>query len=147
MTLEIVDLTDGENISVGPLTIRILEDGSHTGHRLGLVEVTLPPATTGPPQHIHREHDETFYVVAGTPTFICGEERVEGHPGMLLTAPIGTAHTFANFADSVAVMLCTVTPDRYVDYFRELAGLPPGPPDPEKMGAIMARYATEVVKT
>jgi hypothetical protein len=64
---------------------------------------------------------------------------------MLLTAPIGTPHTFVNDADTEAILLCTVTPDLYIGYFRELATLPPGPPDHQAMAAIMARYATEVV--
>ena len=145
MTIEVVDLTDGEMIAVGPLKIRVLEDGSHTDHRLGIVEVTLPPNTGGPPQHVHRQHDETFFVVSGTPTFICGIECVQGRPGMLITAPIGTAHTFLNTADTQAVLLCTITPDHYIGYFRELATLPPGPADPHTMGTIMSRYATDVV--
>ncbi|MDG6917292.1 MAG: hypothetical protein JRM85_06855 [Nitrososphaerota archaeon] len=43
-------------------------------------------------------------------------------------------------------MLCTVTPDLYIGYFRELAELPPGPSDPKAVGAIMSRYETEVVR-
>ena len=145
MTIAIVDLTEGETIRVGPLRIRILEDGSHTNHRLGLVEVTIPPKVDGPPQHIHREHDETFFVVSGVATFTSGDEQVEIRPGMLITAPPGTPHTFANHGDAEVVMLCTVTPDLYIGYFRELATLPPGPPDPKVVGEIMSRYATEVV--
>ncbi|MBV9577173.1 MAG: hypothetical protein JO057_01140 [Chloroflexi bacterium] len=45
-------------------------------------------------------------------------------------------------------MLCTVTPDLYINYFRDLAALTPGPTglDPEEVAAVMARYATEVVR-
>jgi len=32
--MEVVDLGGGETIATGRLTRRILEDGSHTGHRL-----------------------------------------------------------------------------------------------------------------
>ena len=146
MTIEIVDLTDGEVIRAGQLKLRILEDGTNTDHRLGIVEVTLPPSVAGPPQHVHRQHDETFFIVSGTPTFTCGGETVEARPGMLITVPPGTPHTFANPGATESVMLCTVTPDLYIGYFRELATLPPGPPDPAVIGAIMSRYATEVVR-
>ena len=32
----------------GPIKVRVIEDGSHTGHRLGLIECTVPagPAPT-----------------------------------------------------------------------------------------------------
>jgi hypothetical protein len=43
-------------------------------------------------------------------------------------------------------MLCTVTPDLYIDYFRELDALSTGPTglDPRSVAEVMARYATEV---
>ncbi len=146
MSIQVTDLAKGEIIAFGALRIRILEDGTNTDHRLGIVEITLPPATPGPPQHVHREHDETFFVVAGTATFTCGSETIQATPGMLVTVPPHTAHTFANDGNVESVLLCTVTPDRYIGYFRELATLPPGRPDPAAIGAIMSRYATDIVR-
>lgn len=148
MSIEIVDRHEGEVIQAGPMTMRILEDGSHTDHRLGLVEVTIPPGIDGPPQHIHRQHDETFFVISGTPTFTCGTATITAQPGMLVTAPPGTPHTFANPSEQPVVMLCTVTPDLYINYFRELASLRSGPRglDPDEVAGVMARYATEVVR-
>ena len=39
-------------------------------------------------------------------------------------------------------------PELYIDFFRELDNLRPGPNglDPEEVAAVMARYATEVVR-
>jgi mannose-6-phosphate isomerase-like protein (cupin superfamily) len=145
VSIEVVDLTDGETITVGPLTLRILEDGSHTEHRLGLVEVTIPPHVDGPPQHIHREHDETFLVVSGTPRFTSGDDHVDALPGMLVTVPVDTPHTFSNPGDTTVVMVGSVSPDLYIGYFRELGELPQGVPDPRAIAEIMSRYATEVV--
>jgi mannose-6-phosphate isomerase-like protein (cupin superfamily) len=148
MSIEVVDANAGQTISAGAMTIRILEDGRHTDHRLGIVEVKMPPHIGGPPQHIHRNHDETFFVVSGTPTFTCGGETITAQPGTLVTAPPGTPHSFANPGEEPVVMLCTVTPDLYIDYFRELGTLRAGPNglDPQEVGAVMARYATEVVR-
>jgi hypothetical protein len=33
----------GEAIQLGPIQMRILEDGKTTGHRLGVGEITIPP--------------------------------------------------------------------------------------------------------
>jgi mannose-6-phosphate isomerase-like protein (cupin superfamily) len=137
---------NGEVVLDGPIRIRILENGTNTGHRLGLTENVLAPATTGPPQHIHREHVETFFVVSGTVRFTSGTEHADVPAGGLLTAPIGVPHTFANpDADEPATFLCTFTPDRYIDYFRELGALRPGPDglDPAVVLGLMSRYATE----
>jgi len=137
----------GEPLGSGPGGMRILEDGSNTGHRIGIVEGSLPPGGGGPPQHSHREHTETFYVVAGTVRFISAGEHVDVTTGGLVTAPIGVPHTFSNPDPEVwATFMCTVAPDRYVDYFRELTALGAesrGGRNVEANLALMARYATE----
>jgi mannose-6-phosphate isomerase-like protein (cupin superfamily) len=86
---------DGEVILNGPIRIRILEDGTHTGHRVGITENVLAPAITAA-QHIHREHDETFFVVSGTVRFTSGTEDADLAAGGLLAVPIGVPHSFAN---------------------------------------------------
>jgi mannose-6-phosphate isomerase-like protein (cupin superfamily) len=148
MSIAVIRPGEGDVLSAGPIRLRILEAGDRTSHRLGIVEVTLAPHTPGPPQHVHHEHDETFYVVSGRPSFISGNDELTASAGELIVAGVGTPHTFANPGDETAVMYCTVTPDRYIDYFRELDRLPKGPAglDPELVADIMARYATEVVR-
>ena len=54
--VSVVGPADGEVIQLGPIRMRILEDGSTTGHRLGLGEITLAPHTDGPPQHLSLIH-------------------------------------------------------------------------------------------
>ncbi len=145
MTISILTPTEGETITAGPLSLRIVVDGTLTDHRLGVVEVTIPPGVQGPPQHVHRLHDETFYVLSGTPTFTCGSDLLTAGVGTTIAAPPGTPHTFANPGETPAVMLCTVTPDLYLDYFRELERLPKssGGLDHLAVAALMERYATE----
>lgn len=146
MSIAFVSPGEGEIVSVGLMRIRILEDGGHTQHRLGVVEVTLPPHVDGPPQHIHYEHEETFYVISGFPTFTCGTDTITAELGTLVIAPVGVPHTFANLGHVPVIMLCTVTPDLYIDYFRELDALSTGPTglDPRSVAEVMARYATEI---
>jgi mannose-6-phosphate isomerase-like protein (cupin superfamily) len=74
----------GEAIQLGPIQMRILEDGRTTGHRLGVGEITIPPGTAGPPQHRHAQHDEGFYVVSGTARFTVGDASYEATPGTLV---------------------------------------------------------------
>ena len=87
-------------------------------------------------------------MTAGTPTFTCGGETITAQPGTLVTAPPGTPHSFANPGEQTVLMLCTVTPDLYINYFRDPAALHSGPTglDPREVAAVMARYATEVVR-
>jgi len=135
----------GEAIQLGPIQMRILEDGRTTGHRLGVGEITIPPGTTGPPQHRHAEHDEGFYVVSGTARFTVGDTSYDVGAGTLVMVPPGAPHTFANPGAEPVVLLNTFTPDLYVRYFRDLRQMiADGQPlTPESTERAMRRYATE----
>jgi quercetin dioxygenase-like cupin family protein len=147
MTVTLTAPGEGEEFPAGPVRFRILEDGNGVDARFGVVESYLPPGWSGPPQHIHRAHDETFYVVTGTILFTSRTDELLAPTGSLVTVPIGDPHTFSNAdADTPATLLCTVTPERYLSYFRDLRDLPPGPDgmlNPSEVLRVMARYATE----
>ena len=136
----------GDVIRLGPVTMRIIEDGSTTGHRIGIGEITVGPRTAGPPQHRHARHDEGFYVVSGTARFTVGTETYDVPAGTLAMIPPGAPHTFANPGDEPLVLLNTFTPDLYVQYFRDLRDMiaSGGAPSPEATAQVMSRYATEV---
>ncbi|MFD3376568.1 MULTISPECIES: cupin domain-containing protein [unclassified Streptomyces] len=143
-TVSVVGPDDGEKIQLGPIQMRILEDGTTTGHRLGIGEITLAPRTQGPPQHRHAQHDEGFYVVSGTVHFTIGETTHTAPAGTLAMIPPGAPHTFANLGDTPAVMINTFTPDLYVQYFRDLRNMIADgrEPTPDSTVEVMRRYAT-----
>ena len=147
MSVRVSRAGEGPRWSVAGAEFRVLADGSAVQGRWGVVQCSIAAGWTGPPQHIHRQHDESFFVLTGTVRFTSGREELLAPPGSLVTAPIGAPHSFAN-ADSrtPASFLCTVTPERYLGYFREVATLRPGPDgqlDPAEVLALMSRYATE----
>ena len=139
---------DGEVIDLGPARIRIMEDGGTTGHRIGIAEITLAPHSDGPIQHRHAEHDEGFYVVSGVARFTVGTTVHEAPPGTLVMVPPGAPHTFANPGDEPLVMVNTFTPDRYVQYFRDMRALMDrdGRPTPSAVAEVMSHYATTLVE-
>ncbi|MFE5052688.1 cupin domain-containing protein [Streptomyces sp. NPDC056637] len=143
--VSVVGPRDGETIVLGTTRMRILEDGSHTGHRLAIAESVLAPHTQGPPQHRHRQHDEGFYILSGTVRFTVGDKDHDATAGTLVMVAPGTPHTFANLTGQPAVMLSTFTPDLYVQYFRDLQeALASGRPlTPQANLDAMSRYATQ----
>ncbi|MEU8724778.1 cupin domain-containing protein [Streptomyces antimycoticus] len=143
--VSVVGPGDGETIVLGTTRLRILEDGSNTGHRLGLAESVLAPHTPGPPQHRHAQHDEGFYIISGTVRFTVGEQDYDATAGTLVMVPPGAPHTFANTTGQPAVMLSTFTPDLYVRYFRDLQDMIAGGQalTPQANIEVMRRYATE----
>ncbi|MEU6387989.1 cupin domain-containing protein [Streptomyces sp. NPDC046939] len=144
-SVSVVRPGDGEMLVLGATRMRILEDGSRTGHRLAIAESVLAPHAEGPPQHRHARHDEGFYILSGTVRFTVGDEDHDAGAGTLVMVPPGVPHTFANPADEPAVMLSTFTPDLYVQYFRDLQDvLADGRPlTPRDNVEAMSRYATE----
>ena len=142
--VHIVALGDGELLDFGHMPMEILEDGSRTAHRLGVVRSTVPPRTVGPPQHKHQQHDEGFLVTKGAVVFTVGSEKHTASVGAFVMVPIGVPHTFENPFDEPAEFVGTVTPDRYIQYFRDLAeAAKAGMLNPERIREIMSRYATE----
>ena len=133
-----------ETFTAAGNTFTVLDDGTATGGRIGLVACELSPGWVGPPQHVHAATDETWFVLTGAVRFTTGAETFVATPGRSVTAPRGTPHTFANAdPDAPATLFCTVSPAHYVDYFRELATLaltPEGRFDPADMRALMTRY-------
>src|SRR5258708_28394380 len=121
--VSVVGPDDGESIQLGPTRMRILEDGSTTGHRLGMGEITIAPHTAGPPQHRHSRHDEGFYVVSGTAQITVVQQTYMAPQGTLGMIPPGTPRTFANFSVKTAALLDTFTPDHDDLYFRHLHDL------------------------
>src|SRR5260370_42441900 len=95
-TTNLAGVGTGEIVRIGPIQLRVLEDGSRTDNRIGAVEITVPAATAGPPQHIHRMHDETFLVITGAVRFAVGESNLDARAGDYVDVPIGAPHTFSN---------------------------------------------------
>ncbi|GAA3090568.1 hypothetical protein GCM10010449_12900 [Streptomyces rectiviolaceus] len=88
--LSVVGPGDGETIVLGTTRLRVLEDGSNTGHRIGLAESVLAPHTPGPPQHRHAQHDEGFYIVSGSVRFTVGEQNYDASAGTLVMSRYAT---------------------------------------------------------
>jgi mannose-6-phosphate isomerase-like protein (cupin superfamily) len=134
----------GETFTIGPITVRVLEDGSHTDNRVGAVEIIVPPATDQTPLHLHRMHDETFLITKGAIRFNTGDKNFDAQAGDYVVIPVGVVHTFSNPFKDTAVFFNTFSPAYYVNYLRELSGFAKtGQLTPQNVLRIMAHYATE----
>jgi quercetin dioxygenase-like cupin family protein len=137
---------EGRVIEIGPLRLTVKEAGERTRGTLAVVELAANSAFHSPPPHLHREHEEGFYVLDGELELMVGTDTIRAKPGTFVMVPIGVPHTFGNATSDPVRVLCTLSPDHYIHYFEEVAPLfAAGAPDPKAVGAIMARYATEVV--
>ena len=81
--------------------------------------LAIVPPNGGPPPHVHRNEDETFYVLDGTPTFRLGDEVVVAGPGDFVNVPKGVLHRFRNLSDEPLRMILTFTPAGIERFFEE----------------------------
>jgi pimeloyl-ACP methyl ester carboxylesterase/mannose-6-phosphate isomerase-like protein (cupin superfamily) len=133
----------GRTIAIGPVRLSVKEDGTDTRGTLALAEFTIPPRAPSPLPHVHRAHEEGFYILEGAIEFTVGGESIRVGAGGWVLVPIGVPHTFRNPGDTPARFLNTFTPDRYIHYFEAMAAI--GTPAPAQVAEIMARYNTDVL--
>src|SRR3954452_24562896 len=125
---------------------RYLITSDQTDGRFAIIEHTIAPRTLAAPMHTHRNEDEYSYVVSGRMGAIVGEDVVDAQPGQVVVKPRGIPHAFWNAGDEPAVVLETISPGGFEQYFADLAPLvaPPGPPDLAALAAVQARYGLEM---
>ena len=129
---------------LGASTMLIKLDGA-TNPGLAFYEYVSEPGVTGPPQHVHHAHDETFFVVDGEYEFTSGRERLPMPTGSFLYVPRGTPHTFRNAGADLGRIVGTFNPPRFANYFRDLSAIisaTGGPPDHEEWADLYRRYET-----
>jgi len=112
---------EGETIVAAEVQHLFKLTGEHTGGRLGVEQFEVPAATLGARPHVHREHDEYFYVLHGELTVATGAGEVVLGPGDLAHAPRGSVHGFRNASTQEPTRaLCLYTPPGYEQYFRDV---------------------------
>ena len=142
----VVRAGEGERVPAAGVEHRFLLASGQTGGRLGVEEFTLPPATLGARPHVHRSHDETFYLLDGELTVATAAGEIVLRPGDLAHAPRGALHGFRNArADIAARALCLYTPSGYEQYFRDVhAAVEAGTEITDQLLAeLRSRYDTE----
>jgi len=139
--------------------VAVTATGDQTGGRLSQVEID-DPLGTAPPLHIHRDADETFYVIAGTVSVFVGDERMDAGPGDYVFAPMGIPHAFlvtSEYAEMLVTFVGAGTEGPLGagvhGFFSEVAvpvvqgEQPPAPaiPDAAEFAARMAVYGIDLV--
>ena len=121
-----------------------LVTGAESGGAFFAMEAYIPPGG-GPPPHIHRNEDETFYVLDGTCTIFLDGRPVTAGRGDFVHVPRGTVHNFRNDSDETARMILTFTPAGIEGFFEETLerahDLDPRSQAMEDVETVAARYA------
>lgn len=142
----VVRADDGEAIPAAGVAHLFKLTGEHTGGRLGLERFSLPAGALGARPHVHRAHDESFYVLDGSLTVATETGEVVLEAGDLAHAPRGSVHGFRNASpDTVVHALCLYTPPGYEQYFRDVHAAVAAGDDltVELLAELRSHYATD----
>jgi len=134
---------DNEIIRVGQIEIGFLLEGKDTNGQLAMFEFTVPAGAKVAMPHYHERYDEIIYGLEGVVTFTVNGNPTDIAAGETCFIPRGAVHGFNNLKQATAKALTVVTPALIgPDFFREMAAIvnAGGPPDLEKINAVMARH-------
>jgi len=117
--------------------------GADTGGAFSVAEVNAGPEL-GPPPHIHRDCDESFYILEGTFDFSLAGRAFSAGGGEFVHLPKGVVHTHRAGGGASARALVIQSPAG-VERFIEEAGKPatdlsarPAPPELSELQRIVA---------
>jgi quercetin dioxygenase-like cupin family protein len=126
--------------------------GEDTGGAFALSELTAH-TEFAPPPHVHRNEDESYYVLEGEFEFMDESRTFTAGPGSLVYLPKGRLHVHRNAGDTPARALVLVVPAGVEGFVQEagepatdLSSVPPVPdmPDLGRIVETAQRYGIEV---
>jgi quercetin dioxygenase-like cupin family protein len=130
---------EGQTVNLGVIQMRVLAAGQATSRAFALAEFTGGPGPWTVP-HIHRETQESFFILDGEFTFAIGGQQIPAGPGSYILVPRGTRHGITAGAEG-GRFLTLMVPGGLEEMFLELADLPPDSiTDPAVRAAISARH-------
>jgi quercetin dioxygenase-like cupin family protein len=137
---------EGERLWFMGVPTRVLATAEQTGGAFGLIEHVIPAGDESP-WHVHHGEDESFYVVEGQVTFLCGDQKVRAGPGTFVYGPREIPHGFRVEGTQPARILLQCTPGGFEHFIIEMSEPTPptGPPDMGKLMALAAKYDNEIL--
>ncbi len=121
----------GEKIWITGDTVIIRATAAETGGAYTMIEAIASHGNE-PRPHIHKNEDETLYVIDGDFEILNGEHIMTAKSGALAFVPRGTIHRFRCVGDRTGRILPVYTPGGIEGFFREAGmqgvGGSPAPP-------------------
>jgi mannose-6-phosphate isomerase-like protein (cupin superfamily) len=134
---------EGRSLTLGKgLRLCFKVDDAETDGRYSVSVVEVAANDAGTTAHVHREHDELFFVVAGTPSFEIEAETHETEPGSFVFVPRGSRHRWWNPGEEPSSVLDIHAPsfgfERFIHDLVELSAT--GEATPEAMATLGTRH-------
>jgi quercetin dioxygenase-like cupin family protein len=132
----------------GRMTVKVRDTA--TAGAYSVHDNVLPAGSPGPRPHIHRDHEETFYVLEGELTVRVGPQTIVAPAGSFVVIPRGIVHQPSNPGSQPARVLLLFSPAGMDSFFEEAAArrmplqaVPTDPAIQEDLAAFTAKYGYE----
>ena len=136
---------DAESIRPFGIDLKVMIASAETGGTCSVLIGELKPGD-GPPPHLHRNHDEYFFVLESTISLVVDGKESTVAPNALAFVPRGTTHSFKNIGASTARLLEWTVPGDNERYFRAVYEMEVnGGFDPKRLAEINEQFATEFI--
>ncbi|MGZ4359811.1 MAG: cupin domain-containing protein [Gaiellaceae bacterium] len=134
---------EGRRLGLGSsleLCFKGTEPGAEARYSLCVAEAG--PEHPGTTPHVHREHEDIFFVTGGTLAFQAGDEFFEAPAGAFVLIPRGLSHRWWNPSPEPVTFLNLHVPGQGFEHFvNELVALSgTGSATPEAMAELGTRY-------
>lgn len=144
MNPKIVKNDAGQKLNVMGDNQIIKLSAKDTNGQYTLIEQNNAPGM-GIPPHVHENEDEVFHVLTGKVEMIIGEETTTLSAGDMIFCPRRIPHSWKVVGEEKAKAMLSIFPAGLEGMFEELAEMPPGPPNMEKVIAICSKYKLKFV--
>jgi mannose-6-phosphate isomerase-like protein (cupin superfamily) len=118
--------------------------GEEAGLSFGMFISMFPPGEGMLFLHLHRRHEEAFYVLEGELQFKLGDEEIHARPGSTILVPPGTPHCFRNIGTGDVRWLVITGPADGVTMIEEAGSAIDRGFD--GMVELMERYDSEILE-
>jgi quercetin dioxygenase-like cupin family protein len=127
------------------IDMKILLTTEATGGAISVIMGWHKPGE-GPPDHLHFDQEEMFFIVEGTYELTVAGQTSTAGPGTIAFIPRNVVHRFKNVGDSTACMLDWSLPGGQDRYFKAMAELAASDTfSGEKMMEINKQFHTSVL--
>ena len=121
----VINLEEALAIKPFGLDMRVLLTTEATGGAISVLMAWHKPGE-GPPDHVHFNQEEIFFVVEGTYELTVGGETNTAGAGTIVFIPRNVVHSFKNVGDTTACMLDWSLPGGQDHYFKTISELAAG---------------------
>ncbi len=112
-----------------------------TNNVFSVIQIITQPGK-GVDLHIHEKEDELVYLLQGEIEVTLGDQTMLAVPGVTALLPRGIAHGYTNVGDTPSILIDTILPGSFDNYFAELSELyKAGEPSEHDIDALSEKYS------